>query len=164
MCLSSSLPIRDLYASSCPQSLSCSQHSELEFLLQHHLFPLLLKTLSERSAFPLALRGTRIVFVLLKQFSYKLETGANVILILLIKLLTRLMPISLGLGGRGCSRWRSLPGKAFLYAHFWHTGLRMATPSSIRIYTCRLCSYAEFKRSGRQRCDTLATDGETNSA
>jgi hypothetical protein len=75
-------------ASSCPQSLTCSQHSELLILLQHHLFPLLLKTLSERSAFPLALRGTRVVFLLLKQFSSKLETEAEVILTLLIKLIS----------------------------------------------------------------------------
>ena len=57
-------------------------------LLQHHLFPLLLKTLSERSAFPLALRGTRVVFLLLKQFSSELETEAEVILTLLIKLIS----------------------------------------------------------------------------
>ena len=70
------------------KSLLCSQHSELLILLQHHLFPLLLKTLSERSAFPLALRGTRVVFLLLKQFSSKLETEAEVILTLLIKLIS----------------------------------------------------------------------------
>ena len=45
-------------------SLSCSQHPELLLLLQHHLSPLLLKTLSERSSFPLTLRGTRVVFLL----------------------------------------------------------------------------------------------------
>ena len=38
---------------------SRSQHSEL---LQHDLFHLLLKTLSRRSAFLLALRGTRVAF------------------------------------------------------------------------------------------------------
>jgi hypothetical protein len=53
-----------------------SQHSEILILLQRHSFPLLLKTLSERFAFPLALRGTRVVFLLLKQFSSKLETEA----------------------------------------------------------------------------------------
>jgi hypothetical protein len=84
VCLSSPSPIRDMYANSCPQ---ITQHSELLILLQHHLFPLLLKTLSERSAFPLALRGTRVVFLLLKQFSSKLETEAEVILTLLIKLI-----------------------------------------------------------------------------
>jgi hypothetical protein len=68
------------------KSLSCSQHSELLHSWQHHFFPLLLKTLSERSAFPLALRGTCVNFLLLKQFSSELETEAEVILTLLIKL------------------------------------------------------------------------------
>ena len=73
------------------QVLSCNshpQHSELLLLLQHHLFPLLLKTLSERSPFPLALRGTRVVFLLLKQFSSELETEAEVFLTLFIKLIS----------------------------------------------------------------------------
>jgi hypothetical protein len=66
------------------KSLSCSQHSELILLLQHQFFPLLLKALSEHPAFPPALRGTRVIFLLLKQFS-ELETEAEVILTLLIK-------------------------------------------------------------------------------
>jgi hypothetical protein len=69
VCLPSPLPILDPYPSSCSKSLSCSQHSQLLPSLQRHLFPLLLKTLSERSAFPLALRDTRTIFLLLKQFS-----------------------------------------------------------------------------------------------
>jgi len=69
-------------------SLSYSQHAELLLLLQHHLSPLLLKTLSERSAFPLTLRGTRVVFLLLKQFSAELATEAEVFLTLLIKLVS----------------------------------------------------------------------------
>lgn len=82
------------------KSLSSSRHSELLLLLQHHLFPLLLKTLSERSAFPLSLRGTCVVFLLLKQFSSKLETEAKVILTLLIKLICgKTDPVSPGLGG-----------------------------------------------------------------
>ena len=68
--------------------LSCLQHSELLLLLQHHLFPLLLRTLSERSPFPLSLRGTRVVFLLLKQFSSELETEAEVFLTLLVKLIS----------------------------------------------------------------------------
>jgi Guanine nucleotide exchange factor in Golgi transport N-terminal len=60
------------------------QHSELLLLLQHHPFPLLLKTLFERSAFLLALRGTHVDSLLLKQFS-ELETEAEVILTPLIK-------------------------------------------------------------------------------
>jgi hypothetical protein len=66
------------------KSLSCSQHSELILLLQHPFFPLFLKTLSSRSAFPLALRGTRVVFLFLRQFSWS-ETEAEVILTPLTK-------------------------------------------------------------------------------
>ncbi|KAH9018594.1 guanine nucleotide exchange factor in Golgi transport N-terminal-domain-containing protein [Lactarius pseudohatsudake] len=62
------------------------KHSELLLLLRHHLSPLLLKTLSERSTFPLTLRGTRVVFLLLKQFSSNLSTEAEVFLMLLIKI------------------------------------------------------------------------------
>ena len=69
------------------KSLLCSQHSELLILLQRHLFILLLKTLSKRSAFPLALHGTRVVSLLLKQFSSELETEAEVIHTLLIRLI-----------------------------------------------------------------------------
>jgi hypothetical protein len=69
-------------------------------LLQHHLFSLLFKPLSERSAFPLTLRGTRVVSPLLKQFSSELGTEADVIPTLVIKvILARLTPASLGLGG-----------------------------------------------------------------
>ena len=49
-------------------------------LLQHYLFAMLLNALSERSAFPLAFRGTRVVLLLLKQFSSELEAKAEVIL------------------------------------------------------------------------------------
>ncbi|KAF8260132.1 hypothetical protein EI94DRAFT_1749458 [Lactarius quietus] len=62
------------------------KHSELLLLLRHHLSPLLLKTLSERSTFPLTLRGTRVVFLLLKQFSSELSTESEVFLMLLIKI------------------------------------------------------------------------------
>jgi hypothetical protein len=76
VCLSSSLLIRDPYASSCLQiTLMFTASPEL---LQHQLLALLLKTLSERSAFPLALRGTRVVFLSLKQFSSELEVEAEV--------------------------------------------------------------------------------------
>jgi hypothetical protein len=57
VCLS--FPVPFTYPTCMPavalKRLSCSQHSELLLLLQHHLFPLLLKTLSECSAFPPAL-------------------------------------------------------------------------------------------------------------
>ncbi len=47
--------------------------------IQLHPFPLLLKTLSERSAFPLVIRGTR-VFFLPNQFSSELRTEARITL------------------------------------------------------------------------------------
>ena len=57
VCLSP-LPIQDLYA----RQLFLNHCYVTEFqaltLITHHLFPLLLKTLSERSASPLSLRGT----------------------------------------------------------------------------------------------------------
>jgi hypothetical protein len=64
----------------------------------------------------LAPGGTRIVFLLLKQFSFELKTDAEVILTL-VTLLIKLI------GGEtdslalllGCSRWRSCAGKAPLY-------------------------------------------------
>jgi hypothetical protein len=58
--------------------LSCSQHSELILLSQHHPFPV--------PIFPAALCGTRVVF-LFKQFPSELETEAKVILTLLTKLI-----------------------------------------------------------------------------
>ena len=60
----------------------------MPLLLQHHLYPLLLRTLSDRSAFPLALRSTHIVFHSLKQISPEFETEATVIRTILIKLIT----------------------------------------------------------------------------
>ncbi|EPQ52984.1 hypothetical protein GLOTRDRAFT_139951 [Gloeophyllum trabeum ATCC 11539] len=62
------------------------KHVELQLLLQHHLCPLLLKALSDRPAFPLTLRCTRVVFLLLKQFSLELKTETEVFLMLLIKI------------------------------------------------------------------------------
>lgn len=67
---------------------SCLQHPELLLLLQHHLCPLLLKALSERPLFPLTLRSTRVVFLLLKQFSTQLDTESEVFLMLLIKIIS----------------------------------------------------------------------------
>ncbi|KAF8626562.1 hypothetical protein AX15_004804 [Amanita polypyramis BW_CC] len=64
------------------------KHPELMLLLSHHLCPLLLKALSDRPLFPLTLRCTRVVFLLLKQFSFELETEAEVFLMLLIRLVT----------------------------------------------------------------------------
>ncbi|EJC99516.1 uncharacterized protein FOMMEDRAFT_142756 [Fomitiporia mediterranea MF3/22] len=63
------------------------QHNELLVLLQHHLCPLLLKLLSDKPLFPLTLRSTRVVFILLKQFSNEFVTEAEVFLALLIKII-----------------------------------------------------------------------------
>ncbi|EUC64796.1 MON2 peripheral membrane protein, putative, partial [Rhizoctonia solani AG-3 Rhs1AP] len=61
---------------------------ELLMLLRHHLSPLLLKSLSDRPHFPLTLRSTRVVFLLLKQFSVELETESEVFLMLFIKVVS----------------------------------------------------------------------------
>ncbi|OBZ73105.1 Protein MON2 [Grifola frondosa] len=53
------------------------KHTELLMLLQHHLCPLVLKSLSDRPSFPLTLRSTRVVFLLLKQFSLELKTESE---------------------------------------------------------------------------------------
>ncbi|KAJ7102802.1 hypothetical protein C8R44DRAFT_682224 [Mycena epipterygia] len=63
------------------------KHAELVLLLQLHLCPLLLKALSDRPLFPLTLRCTRVVFLLLKQFALELETEAEIFLTLLIKII-----------------------------------------------------------------------------
>ncbi|KAJ7659408.1 guanine nucleotide exchange factor in Golgi transport N-terminal-domain-containing protein [Mycena rosella] len=63
------------------------KHAELVLLLQLHLCSLLLKALSDRPVFPLTLRCTRVVFLLLKQFARELETEAEIFLTLLIKII-----------------------------------------------------------------------------
>lgn len=63
------------------------QHTELLIVLQHLLCPLLLKNLSDRLPFPLTLRCTRVVFILLKQFSWELHTEAEVFTNLLIRMI-----------------------------------------------------------------------------
>jgi Guanine nucleotide exchange factor in Golgi transport N-terminal len=68
-------------------TLTFTQHSELILLLRHHLCPLLLKSLSDRPQFPLLLRCTRVVFLLLKKFSLELETEVEVFLMMLIRLI-----------------------------------------------------------------------------
>jgi hypothetical protein len=55
--------------------------------LQHHLFPLLLRTLSECTAFSLAVRNTRVIPLLLKEISSEIETEVEVTLTRLIKLI-----------------------------------------------------------------------------
>lgn len=47
-----------------------------------------MKTMSDRPVFPLILRCTRVIFLLLKQFSGELTTEAEVFLMLLIRVIT----------------------------------------------------------------------------
>ncbi|KAF8874390.1 hypothetical protein CPB84DRAFT_1817905 [Gymnopilus junonius] len=63
------------------------KRQELILLLQHHLCPLLLKSLSDRPQFPLLLRCTRVVFLLLKKFSLELRTEGEVFLTMLIRII-----------------------------------------------------------------------------
>ncbi|TFY73222.1 hypothetical protein EWM64_g10790, partial [Hericium alpestre] len=64
------------------------QHPELLLLLRHHLCPMLHKALSDRPLFPLTLRSTRVVFLLLKQFATELITEAEVFLTLLVRIIS----------------------------------------------------------------------------
>ena len=45
------------------------------------------KALSDRPSFPLTLRSTRVVFLMLKQFSLELKTESEVFLMLLIRII-----------------------------------------------------------------------------
>ncbi|KAI0268956.1 hypothetical protein BGY98DRAFT_1101365 [Russula aff. rugulosa BPL654] len=98
--------------------------------------PLLLKTPSERSAFPLTLHGTCVVFLLLKRFSSEFETEAEVILMLLLELIHD-----------ETDAGEPRPG--------WMRVLAMEIMRG-------LCSDAEFMHSAWQRYDALATDGDTS--
>jgi hypothetical protein len=149
VCLFSPLPIRDLYANSCPQITFMFTAFRALALSQHHLFPCSSK-LSERSAFPLALRGTRIVFLLLKQFSSELdsETEAEVILTLLIKLISGESDAGgLRPGYMRCLRWGSRAGKTPLYTSSLAHRLTVLVTMRSSLRTCRLCSDAEFMPS-----------------
>ncbi|KAH7877661.1 guanine nucleotide exchange factor in Golgi transport N-terminal-domain-containing protein [Lentinula edodes] len=75
------------------------KHPSLILLLQHHHCPLLLKALSDRPTFPLILRCTRVVFLLLKQFCLELQTEAEVFLMLLIGIITDDNSVSLDTSG-----------------------------------------------------------------
>jgi hypothetical protein len=101
VCLSSPLPIRDLYLSSCSQIASIPSS-----------YPHYNTTSSPCSSNTLrALRGTRIIFLLLKQFSSELETEAEVIFMPPIKLISGETD-----AGKPRPGWmRSPTGKAPLY-------------------------------------------------
>ena len=133
---------------------SYPQHPELLLLLRHHLCPLLLKTLSERSAFPLTLRGTRVVFLLLKQFSAEIETESEVFLSLLIKLVNG--ETEAGEARPGWMRVLAMEimrGSVSVLSRPWHSDLTALKSS--------LCGDAEFMRSIWQRYDASATDSDT---
>ncbi|KAI0266915.1 hypothetical protein BGY98DRAFT_1102363 [Russula aff. rugulosa BPL654] len=129
VCLSS-LPIRDFIPSSNSYYNTTSS-------------PLLLESLSKRSAFPLAFRGTRIVFVsvflMLKQFLSELKTETKISLTPLIKLI-----IGETAGGP-------------------RSGLMLMRALAMEIMR-RLCSDVELMCSVRQRYDALATGGGASSA
>ncbi|KAF4587994.1 hypothetical protein EYR38_009955 [Pleurotus pulmonarius] len=80
------------------------QHDELILLLRHHLCPLLLKALSDRPLFPLTLRCTRVVFILLKQFIHELDTEAEVFLAFFIRIVSEEGGAPADSAGGGISR------------------------------------------------------------
>ncbi|WVW80931.1 hypothetical protein I302_102922 [Kwoniella bestiolae CBS 10118] len=65
---------------------SVKKQPELLFLLQHSLDPLLLKLLSEKPTFPIALRVCRLIFLLMKSFTDQLPEQVEVYLTTLIKM------------------------------------------------------------------------------
>ncbi|WWC72496.1 uncharacterized protein I206_106458 [Kwoniella pini CBS 10737] len=65
---------------------SVKKQPELLFLLQHSLDPLLLKLLSERPNFPIALRVCRLIFLLIRSFMDQLPEQVRIYLLTLIKL------------------------------------------------------------------------------
>ncbi|KIY49646.1 hypothetical protein FISHEDRAFT_40768 [Fistulina hepatica ATCC 64428] len=73
------------------------KHPEFVLLLRRHLCPLLLKGMSERPMFALTLRCTRVVFILLKKFSFEIQTEVEVFLMLLIKIIAE--DTEVGTGG-----------------------------------------------------------------
>jgi hypothetical protein len=126
---------------------------------------MLLKTLSECSASRLALRGTRVFPLLLKQFSPKLETEAT--LGLLIKLIGgetdagEPRPAWVDEGARDGDHAQVRPPLYLISG----AALLVTIRSSIRIiYACRLCSDVEIMCSIRQRYDALATSRDAGSA
>ncbi|KAG9008257.1 hypothetical protein FRB94_013617 [Tulasnella sp. JGI-2019a] len=78
---------------------------ELLMLLRHNLCPLLLKSLSDRPLFPLTLRSTRVVYLLLKQFSAELETEAEVFMMFLIRVVSGDVDTSAGEGSGSRPTW-----------------------------------------------------------
>jgi hypothetical protein len=67
-----------------------SQHPEQLTLLSHHLCPFLIRSLSDRpgTSFPLTLRAVRVLFLLLKQFSFELSAETEIFMMLLIRVVS----------------------------------------------------------------------------
>jgi hypothetical protein len=135
VCLSFLLPIRDLYAN------SCSNHSRV------HSIPSSYSNYNaasspnsskhfERSAFPLRLLGTRVVFPITQPIFSELETEAKVTFILLIKLIIGEADAGKHLAGwmrvahEGDRAWVRLPSTVYLISPI---GLLVTTRPSIRI-------------------------------
>ncbi|KAJ3718582.1 hypothetical protein DFJ43DRAFT_1159494 [Lentinula guzmanii] len=123
------------------------KHVSLILLLQNHLCPLLLKALSDRPTFPLILRCTRVVFLLLKQFSLELQTETEVFLMLLIRIITDDNSVSLEASGSGSS---IASNESYSHGH----GSR---PQWMRVLAMEimrgLCSDAELMRNVWDRYD-----------
>ncbi|KZS95343.1 hypothetical protein SISNIDRAFT_452743 [Sistotremastrum niveocremeum HHB9708] len=77
------------------------KHPEQLLLTSHHLCPFLLQTLHSKPLFPLTLRATRVVFLLIKQFSDEFQNEVEVFLGLIIRTIA---PGSTTGGGGGDGR------------------------------------------------------------
>ncbi|KAJ3975915.1 hypothetical protein EV361DRAFT_886314 [Lentinula raphanica] len=130
------------------------KHSSLILLLQNHLCPLLLKALSDRPTFPLILRCTRVVFLLLKQFSLELQTEAEVFLMLLIRIITDDNSVSLEASGSGSS---------MAHSESYHS--HGSRPQWMRVLAMEimrgLCSDAELMRNVWDRYDAQESSSNT---
>jgi len=115
------------------------QHNELILLLQHHLCPLLLKSLSDRPLFPLILRCTRVIFLLVKQFSPELKTEVEVFLMRLIKTVSD--------DGDTESSHPPKPSWMRVLAMEIMRGYVRPTTRFCALIFCRLCSDAELMRN-----------------
>ncbi|KAI0795954.1 hypothetical protein C8Q75DRAFT_791099 [Abortiporus biennis] len=128
------------------------KHPELLLLLQHHLCPLVLKALSDRPNFPLTLRSTRVVFLLLKQFSIELKTESEVFLMLLIRII-------------GSDVESGTPAQSTESFHHHHPNVR---PQWMRVLAMEilrgLCSDADLMRHVWDRYDAEETGSKVFSS
>ncbi|CAO3644476.1 unnamed protein product [Cunninghamella echinulata] len=63
------------------------EHKELSSLLRERVCPMIIKTFSEKHDFPQTMRLTRVVYILIKQFSELLVTQCEIFLSMFIKIL-----------------------------------------------------------------------------